>query len=148
LYQLVDDPTRYRHGQASNVLDLVIVDNPEFVQNVNLCSNLGASDHVALEIILDSTIIKSEETVQKRNYFRGDYGLLRDKLRSVKWDSLKNMNVEEGYSLFLNEINNAVEMCIPIVKKSMQKKNNKWMTKDCKTCIRKKRKAWRNYIHY
>ena len=57
------------------------------------------------------------------------------------------MNVEEGYSMFLNEINDAVETCIPNVKKSLQKKNNKWMTKDCKTCIRKKRKAWRNYVH-
>jgi len=66
LYQLVDDPTRYRHGQALNVLNLVIVDNPEFIKKVNLCSNLGASDHVALEIILDSTITKTEETVQKK----------------------------------------------------------------------------------
>ena len=55
MYQLVDD-----------FLDLVIVDNPEFVKNVNLCSNFGASDHVALEIILDSTITKTEETVQKK----------------------------------------------------------------------------------
>ena len=82
-------------------MNLVIVDNPEFVKNVNLCSNLGASDHVSLEIILDSTIIKSEETVQKGTTLGGggDYGSLRDKLRSVKWDSLKNINVEKGYSM-------------------------------------------------
>ncbi|MEW8545748.1 MAG: hypothetical protein AB2693_19680 [Candidatus Thiodiazotropha sp.] len=55
LSQMVDSPTRHRDGQASNILDLILVDKPEIVNEVSYSNNLGASDHISLLINLSSS---------------------------------------------------------------------------------------------
>jgi hypothetical protein len=45
LFQLVDFPTR-----ENNILDLIFVNNPCFVSNVNICPPLGSSDHNGVEL--------------------------------------------------------------------------------------------------
>jgi len=47
LFQLVDFPTR-----ENNILDLIFVNNPCFVSNVNICQPLGSSDHNGVELTI------------------------------------------------------------------------------------------------
>ena len=53
LHQLVDKPTRRRHGQNENILDLLIVEKPEIVESIEYMNNFGNSDHLALNVTLN-----------------------------------------------------------------------------------------------
>ena len=53
LHQLIDKPTRHRHGQNANILDLLIVDKPEIVESIEYMNNLGNSNHLALYVTLN-----------------------------------------------------------------------------------------------
>ena len=57
--QHINQPTRYREGQQSNVLDLVFSRDESDINNIYYCSPLGKSDHVLLKII--TTIPTSKE---------------------------------------------------------------------------------------
>ena len=48
LFQTVDQPTRYRDGQASNILDLVILNNPDLWTKNEFLAPIGSSDHAAI----------------------------------------------------------------------------------------------------
>ena len=48
LHQHIDQPTRHRHGQNANILDLVITNEEEMVENLQYHPGLGASDHLCI----------------------------------------------------------------------------------------------------
>ena len=48
LEQLVTEPTRYRLGQRSNILDLVLTNNTYFIEEIKYCEPVGCSDHLSL----------------------------------------------------------------------------------------------------
>ena len=37
-------------GQPKNVLDLCVTDNPEIIENIEITTRLGSSDHLSIEI--------------------------------------------------------------------------------------------------
>ena len=61
LYQLVDEPTRYRlklHGkekriQQPTIDDLILTSNPVLIENINYNMHLGGSDHLCLAFTAD-----------------------------------------------------------------------------------------------
>ena len=48
LYQHVHQPTRFRHGEAANILDLILSNEEGLIQNLSFHPGLGCSDHVTL----------------------------------------------------------------------------------------------------
>ena len=48
LEQVVLEPTRYRTGQSSHILDLVLTNNVYFIEEICYHNPLGASDHLSL----------------------------------------------------------------------------------------------------
>ena len=46
LHQHVLEPTRYRHGQHQNVLDLILTNEEDMIQNIEYLPSIGISDHV------------------------------------------------------------------------------------------------------
>ena len=142
LSQVIDSRTRYRDGQNSNILDLVILDKPEIFDGVEYYSNLGASDHVSLQINLNCSPETNRFDLVKRNYHKGDYDQIRADLSTVEWNQIKTMSVNEGYDLIVNSIKTTVEKYIHMKttetndSKNLRKK--KWMNKDCFKSIKKK----------
>ena len=49
LWQHVDRPTRYRHGQSANILDLVMTNEENMLDLVSICEPIGKSDHATLQ---------------------------------------------------------------------------------------------------
>ena len=44
--QHVDQPTRHRIGQKSNILDLLLTKDPMDITSIDYCSPIGRSDHI------------------------------------------------------------------------------------------------------
>jgi len=147
LTQMVDRPTRYRHGQNANILDLILTDKPEFVDKVEYSSNLGASDHVSLFLTLNCMPVKYTDSLLKRNFHKGDYEAVRKDLEAVDWSEMNTLSVEKGYQFFLNEIEQTVQKNVPRKKINSSSRKSKWATNDCLVAIRNKKKAWKSYIH-
>ena len=78
--QFITQPTRYRQGQTSNILDLFITDKSEIIQNVSYGSSLGASDHISFTVDLLCSLNNVESNTVKRNFYKGDYSAVRDHL--------------------------------------------------------------------
>ena len=68
LHQLVDKPTRHRHGQNTNIVDLLIVDKPEIVESIEYMNNLGNIDHWALYVTLNVNPNMNISATTMRNY--------------------------------------------------------------------------------
>ena len=82
LFQHVYESTRYRHGQQSSVLDLIITTQEEDVSNVEVLPPFGKSDHV----LLSCTLILShrkQTTNWKRNFGRVNQPSLERKAKSL-----------------------------------------------------------------
>ena len=51
-FQKVENNTRHRQGQKSNMLDLIIVNDEDFISTIKHSSPLGNSDHEMLQFSL------------------------------------------------------------------------------------------------
>jgi len=83
LYQTVTEPTRHRHGQNSNILDLVITNDENFVKDIAYSIHLGASDHVSLLVTIEGEPKLNSDTTMRRNFYKGDYNAFREDLSQV-----------------------------------------------------------------
>ena len=147
LNQFISEPTRYREGQTSNILDLFIVDKSETVDKVTYSSNLGASDHVCFIAELSCTPwVKSTSTL-KRNFHKGDYESIRNDLTLVDWQLMENMDMKESWDFLTNKLSETVSKNVPLTKTGPKKNKQKWVNRECLTSIQKKHKAWKRYIH-
>ena len=72
LEQSITQPTRWRHLNPSNVLDLVLADSVDLIKKVEITARLGNSDHLCTEIELDTSIDSCYKGIHSRNYYRGN----------------------------------------------------------------------------
>ena len=78
-------------GRESSTLDLVFTREENMVQNLEIVSLLGKSNHCGLVfdfIASDRLIISKEKSRLKMNYFKGNYNLIRSKLEKVDWSEI------------------------------------------------------------
>ena len=106
LHQIIDKPSRFRHGQAANILDLILVDKLEIIVSVDQRSNLGASDHISMLININCKPVVHSVESTKRHYYKGDYQAIRRGLSMVNWELLEELNVEDSYAYFMQNIEN------------------------------------------
>ena len=71
LIQHITENTRFREGQASNLLDLVFTDRDDNVTRLDYEMPFGRSDHVCL----------------KRKYFKGNYPEIRNDINMIDWEN-------------------------------------------------------------
>ena len=145
--QYISKPTRYREGQTANILDLFIVDKSEIVSKITYTSNLGSSDHVCFITELKCKLLSKDTKTIKRNFYKGNYVSIREDLRTVEWNSMDEMNVEDSWNFFIDKISNSIEKHIPLKKVNSNWKKQRWVDADCLASIRTKHKAWNRYIH-
>ena len=146
LYQHVTQPTRYRHGQNPNLLDLILTSSEESVSNLEYHAGIGLSDHLVLSCTLTVEKNRLKEGIPRFNYNKGDYAAINDTLMVIDWSSkFIGMTTEKMWIYFSNELEGQMEKHIP---KSVPKKNKRrkiWMTKEVTAKHRRKQRAWKKY---
>ena len=71
--QMILKPTRHRLNQSSNILDLVITNDDNWVSNIEFLPPLGKSDHNVL--LLTLSVAPTENITKNKfhyNYFKGN----------------------------------------------------------------------------
>ena len=84
----------------------------------------------------------------KRNYYKGNYEVIREELLSTDWGILQDLSAHDGYRLFCDKVQTCVEKYILLFKPGSKRlKRNKWMDKHCLRSVKLKYKAWKKYVH-
>ncbi len=158
LHQHVEILTRHRVDQVSNTLDLVFTNEESMIEEVQEHAPLGKSDHITLKLKV-RCYADIEEIIKIRQlYEKADFTAM-GQFMSCDWDDLLgDKNTEEKWGVFLDKLNQAIELYIP-KKKSIQSEfpRPKWLNQGTMRSVRKKHKAfmkWRelksseNYLAY
>ena len=146
--QTILSPTRWVNDQPGNVLDLCVTDNSDIVKNLEITTRLGNSDHLSVEIELIFPKHVSQSYTEKRNFYKGDYASANEKLSSVNWACMLDMDLETSWQYFSSEVSNIVNETIPQHKELNPKKPKPpWMDKYCLKLVEEKYKAWKKYTY-
>ena len=142
-FQHILNPTRYREGNESSVLDLILTNEEEIVTNIKYLPGLGKSDHLVIDFsLICYTVQEKKCSIEKRNFFKGAYDRIRDQLSRIDWhQELNDMNLPQSWSQFA-EINiNLIQNHIPVSKPSRDgSKYSPFIKKICLDAIKEKRK--------
>ena len=143
LIQHVTENTRFREGQASNLLDLVFTDRDDNVTRLDYEMPFGRSDHVCLmfEVMCHR---KSEKEGFKRKYFKGNYPEIRNDINMIDWENeLRGKDTEESWGILESVVKESVERNVPMQK--VVKTFKKWMTQEVLNVVKEKHKAYKKY---
>ena len=148
LVQNVTEPTRVRHGQHSNLLDLIITKDENTVTNVSHLPGLGLSDHLCMRFEIN--IIQSVKSNNKprKNLNTANYKEMNRIIADVNWGVLlENKTVEQQYKCIYDTIEKASEKCIKLSNKSNKERNKKklWMNRAAMRKLKRKYSAWKRY---
>lgn len=110
LTQTVRNPTL-----ASNVLDLVLSNEPNFVYHTVVEPPLGTSDHAVVRFTLNCTIAPADSEVFIRDYKRANFDEICTYLSGVDWyGSLNSVDsVNDKYEMFLSILNDSIALFVP-----------------------------------
>ena len=147
LYQHVTQPTRYRQGQTSHILDLVFTDSGNIVENVEFFDGLGLSDHIVICFELaDSVWDTRKEQIPKLDYRRADYTSIKAEIKKAKLvDQIRNKPTQEAWNMFESMMMGLIDRFVP-KKKPPRKKRNLYMTEEALKLRKKKERLWRRYL--
>lgn len=109
LYQLVSEPTRFREGQTPNILDLIVTNNDSWLDNIVYSSHLGASDHIQICCNFTCSIAKTASSINKRQFYKGNYVKAREELSQVQWNMAGTRTVQDNFSFIKQEIINSID---------------------------------------
>ena len=148
LTQHITETTRQRGQSKGSVLDLLLSSEEEIVNNINLESPIGKSDHACITFTCS---IGVEERVRNKTvyiYEKADYELLRQKL-NIDWkEYLKEGTIEEKWLRFRAKYEEVIKECVPMReykdKTNMRKRTNKYLPMNRKLWkkIRRKKRLW------
>ena len=148
LFQQVHDPTRRRANQQPTLDDWVLVNDETLISDIKHNAPLGNSDHDVLAFELNiSNDPKPEQRKYAFNLKKGNYEKLREHIRLTDWTEMEGKNVENMWSFFKDKVLEAMERCIPKIKKGKQKKLlPSWMDMKTLRKIKKKHKMFKRYL--
>jgi hypothetical protein len=72
------------HIQGS-ILNLVIVNNPEHVLDINDVERLGRSDHCMFELLVTGGAYHDQQSKEGYNWHRADMKKMRERMENVVW---------------------------------------------------------------
>ena len=146
LIQHIQEPTRYRDGQESTLLDLVLTKDDDVVTRVSFQPPLGKSDHLVLCLETNwSMEIENQDLAQKFCLNAGDYDTIRNNLGQIDWYNIfSGQNLEEIWTSFKNIIQLEITSHIPL-KKNQTNRKPIWMNLEAKQITQEKKQAWLKY---
>ena len=152
LTQFVSSATHKRGDQCPTLIDLIISNEPDFVQNVEHHAPLGSSHHEILTFSIDQGIPpQTIKTPEKYLLEKGDYTAMRKEVGEINWEEIlkDSDDVDQWWGSIENVINSAAEKHIP--KKKTSKKHIKrsfYAPPSLLQAIQLKRKTYKYYKKY
>ena len=120
---MITEPTRFRHGQSNNILDLLVAECEDDIKNIDFFPPLGKSDHCVLTFCVCHKIQHSHKNsnefpiVKKFNFNKGNYMELTNYLGDFKEEfeefGLNNV-IDDVMDKYVKIVNYAMIKCIPL----------------------------------
>ena len=145
---MISEPTRHRSGQQSNILDLIICNDENYINEICHLPPIGCSDHDVFKVSMD---VLNNETVSNNmhfyDYFKGDYEQCREELNLIHWDDITDMEIEDAWEFLKCKIKDVEAKFVPL--KTAKKVKNKppWLSKRIQSSINKKRRLYKCFLN-
>ncbi len=124
--QLVTEPTR-----ENNILDLVLVSQDHFINNVTVGEHLDSCGHKVIRAEINTTTELFENKTLVPNFRRGNFENLRSALSHLSLPTTDQ--VEEAWSYFKNQLLTQQHNIIPYCeKRPSNNKNHPWLNTEIK----------------
>ncbi|XP_069140986.1 uncharacterized protein [Argopecten irradians] len=150
LYQHVNQPTRFREGQQSNILDLIFTNEEGMIDNLTLNPGLGLSDHLLLSFNLLTYTETHNKTcdVRRYNFLKGNYNRINDNLHKLDLTPLEaSSTIEETWNTFEDYLKKQIADNVPTYKLGNQSRRKPYISREAQDKIRKKSRLWTKYLH-
>ena len=154
--QVVSNPTRYRNNQNASLLDLILISEPDVINELAIEQPFGKSDHCKLNFKVKNRVQKIMEIPHKLNFKRLDEEKFISEMSKIDTTVLTNDDLESSYNYFLNKVNAAILFSVPKYKKK-ERIHPPWSNRKIGKLSKIKRKKWdrykfsksqTDYIHY
>ena len=143
--QCVRDATR-----GSNVLDLVLCNEPILLSSIDVLPPFGGSDHNSIDFVVlyNSTDWSPDSDEMHKRYLwsQGDYESMAAYLHQVRWCDLltTNFTANDLWSAFCSVMNNAIDAFVPCTFVSFRPKLRKHRyPRNIRNLVNRKRAVWR-----
>ena len=144
LYQHVGENTRYRGNQTPSRLDLIFTNECNMITDLDYLPPIGASDHSCLLFnFVCYSCLKQHEP--RPNFYKGNYQVIRDALKSTDWSSVVNESVEVFWNNFHNTLSDVIDEHVPKSKPGNRAKKKPWLNRDAILAVESKKRAWKKY---
>ena len=145
LQQHVHTPTH-----VDNVLDLVLTDSIGLISDVNIECPIGNSDHntVHFTINIECNNTTNNNVEYYYDYKNADYEGLNYYMSRINWDYEFSFvfTVEEYWNIFLTHFATAIELYVPLIKRSIERlKNRKMYPRYLRTMLNHKALLWKKW---
>ncbi len=147
LTQHVTMDTRFRSGQQSSCLDLVISRDENCILGLSTQAPFGLSDHCVLVWEYSHFSAPVTRAIGERNIWKGDYKKMKGLLDETDWSPADVPDPNEAWCFFRNSTQQLVENCCPL-KKTLRVSRPEWVTPTIKRNLKKKRRLWKTYARY
>ncbi|BHF85354.1 hypothetical protein SprV_1002851800 [Sparganum proliferum] len=144
LTQHVKVDTRFRDGQQSSCLDLIITRDDSCILGLESHTPLGRSDHSVLVWEYSHFPVPEIRAAEERNIWKGDYTRMKNLLQKVNWDAAQGPDPESDWLFFKNIMQHLVESCCPLKRKARTSRPE-WVTSETKKNLKLKRRLWKKY---
>ena len=146
LFQHVTEPTRYREGDRSNTLDLILSSEEGMVCDLNYHPLLGESDHVCLTFNVSLTQTQRKAINRpKYNIFKINYESVREELEQYNWYEKLNSSFEKDYGTFSHILQSTLEKHSPLNDRPAKGKNI-YMTTKAIRIKNAKCRVWKRFV--
>ena len=144
-FQHVTEGTRYRDGQVSNTLDLIMTNSENSITNLDMEAPLGLSDHVVITFSMSCGKIREKITYtpNQKDFNRGDYNKTKSILAEVDWELIQEGSVEDAWRYVKTKLDEVCESTVPI--KRSNKKKSLFINRDALKAKKKKDKSFQRY---
>ena len=145
LEQLIEECTRYRHGQNPSILDLLLTNIPNAVQKLEINEPFGKCDHVRIEFTIGNAYIKQSGPKMRYNFRKMDKQKFLELAEEENWEEiLSQADFDKAYEDFASKIGDIFEKTVPKFNPK-DRKTAPWSNKLVKKLSKKKRKKWDRY---
>ena len=108
LYQHVTEPTRYREGERSNLLDLVLSTDEGMVPDLTYHPTLWESNHVMIRFNVPlHQSCKIDDLSDQYNIFKTNYEGIREDLKNQTWNEMLSSIYEQDYDVVVDILETA-----------------------------------------
>uniref|UniRef100_A0A0X3PTK8 Reverse transcriptase domain-containing protein n=1 Tax=Schistocephalus solidus TaxID=70667 RepID=A0A0X3PTK8_SCHSO len=147
LTQHVTMKTRFRNGQQSSCLDLIIRRDDNCILALSSYVPLGRSDHCVLAWEYSHLSVPKRRAVRQRNVWKADYPKIKELLNGIDWSPAHAPDPNAAWFFIIKLIQQLVEKFCPLKRRSCVSRPE-WVTSEIKRNLKKKRRLWRTYARY